>query len=135
MNPSSSNPNASKRKATGRSISPPPIKRKAQSTISKGAVASFFTPTSQKPKDRTIWNERALDDASPATLLVGRYEPEDIEEKEEDRKGRRKIAAFDFDSTLIMTSSGKKFGNEAGDWRWWDASVPTRLKKLYKEEG
>ncbi|KAI3323939.1 DNA kinase/phosphatase Pnk1 [Xylariaceae sp. AK1471] len=135
MNLPSPNSNKGKRKATERPVSPPPIKRKTQSTISKGAVASFFTPTSQKPKDRTIWSERAPDDNSPATLLVGRYEPENMEGKEEDRRKRRKIAAFDFDSTLIVTSSGKKFGNDPGDWKWWDTSVPTRLKKLYKEEG
>ncbi|KAI1812715.1 DNA kinase/phosphatase Pnk1 [Poronia punctata] len=127
--------NSSKRKATGRSISPPPVKRKTQSTISQGAVASFFTPTSQKPKDRTAWSERAPDDDSPPTLLVARFEPEKLEETDEDRRKRSKIAAFDLDSTLIVTSSGKKFGNEAGDWKWWDTSVPIRLRKLYEEEG
>ncbi|KAI1281567.1 DNA kinase/phosphatase Pnk1 [Xylaria sp. FL0933] len=121
----------SKRKANGKPISPPPVKRKAQSAISKGAVASFFTPTSQKPKDRTVWTERGQD-SSPATLLVGRFEPEAAEEK--DRTKRRKIAAFDFDSTLIVTSSGKKFGNDAADWKWWDPLVPSRLRKLYNEE-
>ncbi|KAI1214413.1 PNK3P-domain-containing protein [Annulohypoxylon truncatum] len=124
--------NTSKRKAAEKSISPPPVKRKAQSTISKGAVASFFTPTSQKPKDRTNWTERAPDDDTPPTLLVGRYEPENIGEL--DRRKRRKIAAFDLDSTLITTASGKKFGNDPGDWKWWDSSVPSRLRKLYTEE-
>ncbi|KAI1452274.1 PNK3P-domain-containing protein [Annulohypoxylon moriforme] len=120
-----------KRKATAKSISPPPVKRKAQSTISKGAVANFFTPTSQKPKDRTIWSERAPHDDTPPTLLVGRYEPENVEA---DRRKRRKIAAFDLDSTLITTASGKKFGDDPGDWKWWDSSVPSRLRKLYTEE-
>ncbi|TGJ87226.1 hypothetical protein E0Z10_g1529 [Xylaria hypoxylon] len=126
----------SKRKAADKPISPPPVKRKAQSAISKGAVASFFTPTSQKPKDRTVWTERGggVDgqDSSPATLLVGRFEPE---AEEQDRRKRRKVAAFDLDSTLIVTSSGKKFGNDPADWKWWDASVPTRLRTLYMEEG
>ncbi|KAI0909366.1 DNA kinase/phosphatase Pnk1 [Ustulina deusta] len=122
---------ASKRKATDKPISPPPVKRKAQSAISKGAVASFFTPTSQKPKDRTVWTERGRD-SSPATLLVGCFEPEAGERQ--DGRNRRKIAAFDLDSTLIVTSSGKKFGNDPADWKWWDPSVPTRLRKLYMEE-
>lgn len=56
-------------------------------------MASFFTPTSQKPKERTIWSERAPDDDTPPTLLVGRYEPEKMDES--DRRKRRKIAAFD----------------------------------------
>ncbi|KAI1369017.1 DNA kinase/phosphatase Pnk1 [Xylaria arbuscula] len=122
---------AGKRKAADRPISPPPVKRKAQSAISKGAVASFFTPTSQKPKDRTVWMERGKD-SSPATLLVGRFEPEAGEPQE--KRSRRKIAAFDLDSTLIVTSSGKKFGNDPADWKWWDPSVPTRLRKMYMEE-
>lgn len=66
----------------------------------ENAVANFFTPTSQKPKDRTTWTERAPDGSdSPPTLLVGRYEPEQIEES--DRRKRRKIAAFD----MVQTSS------------------------------
>ncbi|KAI1088728.1 PNK3P-domain-containing protein [Rostrohypoxylon terebratum] len=128
----SSSSNTSKRKATEKSISPPPIKRKAQSNLSKGAVANFFTPTSQKPKDRTTWSERAPDDDTPPTLLVGRYEPENVGDS--DRRKRRKIAAFDLDSTLITTASGKKFGDDPGDWKWWDSSIPSRLRQLYTEE-
>ena len=115
--------NASKRVAEGHdpSISPPPLKRKTQSAISskrnppvsspaserrgpwlypladtqpvESAVASFFTPTSQKPKDRTMWSERSPETGSPATLLVAKYVPEDFQEGPEPK--RRKIAAFD----------------------------------------
>ncbi|KAI0008953.1 PNK3P-domain-containing protein [Xylariaceae sp. FL0662B] len=123
---------SSKRKAIEKSISPPPLKRKAQSSISKSAVTNFFTPTSQKPKDRTIWSERAPDDDTPATLLVGRYEPEEMGDA--DRRKRRKIAAFDLDSTLVISASGKKFSDDPNDWKWWDSSVPTRLRQLYMEE-
>ncbi|RYO96191.1 hypothetical protein DL765_011672 [Monosporascus sp. GIB2] len=123
------------KRSAGKDISPPPVKRKAQSNISKGAVASFFTPTSQKPKDRTIWTERAPDEDTPETLLVGRYEPaEGGKDDQSHRVKRRKIAAFDFDSTLITTASGKTHGNDAGDWKWWDPSVPVRLRQLYHEE-
>ncbi|KAH7040208.1 polynucleotide kinase 3 phosphatase [Microdochium trichocladiopsis] len=125
-------PTPGKRKAT-QPISPPPQKRKAESSISKGAVANFFTPASQKPKDRTSWSERAPDAQSPATLLVGRYQPE-VQEEEPPVK-RRKVIAFDLDSTLITTASGKKFGDSPGDWKWWDSSVPARLRQLYTEEG
>ncbi|KAI1506693.1 polynucleotide kinase 3 phosphatase [Biscogniauxia marginata] len=125
-------PTSSKRKVSEKPVSPPPLKRKAQSAISKGAVANFFTPASQKPKDRTVWSERAPSNDTPATLLVARYEPEKPEES--DRSKRRKIAAFDLDSTLIVSASGKKFSNDPGDWKWWDPSVPTRLRQLYAEE-
>ncbi|KAI1337342.1 DNA kinase/phosphatase Pnk1 [Xylariaceae sp. FL0016] len=142
MSPPSPPPN--KRKAsTDKPISPPPVKRKARSNISKGAVASFFTPTSQKPKDRTIWSERSPNESDdiPATLLVARYEPETPPASSSSSSSspppskRRKIAAFDLDSTLITSASGKKFASDPGDWKWWDAGVPTRLRALYHDEG
>ena len=65
----------------------------------ENAVASFFTPTSQKPKDRVVWSERAPDNDTPATLLVARYEPDAAKETQgtEDTSAtkRRRIAAFD----------------------------------------
>ncbi|KAH7003060.1 polynucleotide kinase 3 phosphatase-domain-containing protein [Fusarium venenatum] len=121
-----------KRKASDAPVSPPAIKRKVQSGTTKTAIANFFTPTSQKPKDPTIWSERSPNDNDdiPATLLVGRFEPE----KKEDKKvKRRKIAAFDLDSTLISTSSGKKHASSGTDWKWWHNSVPTRLRELYQD--
>lgn len=44
------------------------------------------------------------------------------------------VAKLPQDSTLITTASGKKFGDDPGDWKWWDSSVPSRLRKLYAEE-
>lgn len=88
-------------------------------------------PASQKPKDRTIWSERAPKDDTPATLLIGRYEPEIKEDKS---VKRRKIAAFDLDSTLIKTVSGKVHSSGAEDWQWWDSRVPDRLRELYQDE-
>ncbi|KEY70530.1 hypothetical protein S7711_02690 [Stachybotrys chartarum IBT 7711] len=121
-----------KRKLTSGSVSPPPLKRKVQSGTTKNAVASFFTPASQKPKERTIWSERSPGDDAPGTLLVGRYEPENHDAK---TGLRRKLAAFDLDSTLITTSSGKKHAKGAMDWKWWDSRVPDRLRQLYNDEG
>ncbi|KAH7148322.1 polynucleotide kinase 3 phosphatase-domain-containing protein [Dactylonectria macrodidyma] len=118
----------SKRKAADAPVSPPPVKRKIQS----GTTTSFFTPSSQKPKDRTTWSERSPNDDTPATLLVGRYEPE---VKEDGAIKRRKIAAFDLDSTLVSTSSGKTHSRGASDWKWWDSCVPGRLRELYQDEG
>ncbi|PHH84995.1 hypothetical protein CDD83_1068 [Cordyceps sp. RAO-2017] len=111
---------------------PPPSKRALQSSTTKSAVANFFTPTSQKAKDRTSWSQRAHGEDLPATLLVGRYVPEGGEEGE---PPRRKIAAFDLDSTLIDTSSGKKHASNAADWKWWDSCVPGRLRELYRDQG
>lgn len=96
----------------------------------ESAVANFFKPTSQKPKDRTTWTERSPKEGSLATLLVGRYEPEQAEAK---NTKRNKIAAFDLDSTLISTASGKTHAGDATDWKWWDSQVPGRLRQLYED--
>jgi hypothetical protein len=37
------------------------------------------------------------------------------------------------DSTLVTPASGKKFGRDASDWKWWHSSVPGKLKQLYEE--
>ena len=66
----------------------------------ESAVASFFQPTSQKPKERTSWSERAPDDDTPATLLVGRYEPEGMGDADGAKRG--KIAAFDLVSLACL---------------------------------
>ncbi|KAM0255346.1 hypothetical protein ACHAQJ_005864 [Trichoderma viride] len=122
-----------KRKDPSAPVSPPPLKKAVKSATTKSAVASFFTPASQKPKDRTIWSERGPTDDVPATLLVGRYQPENKDNGSHSK--RRKIAAFDLDSTLITTSSGKKHASNATDWKWWDNTVPDRLRELYDKEG
>ncbi|CAK7563163.1 MAG: DNA kinase/phosphatase Pnk1 [Sporothrix epigloea] len=116
-------------------ISPPPTKRKVQSTVSKSVVASFFTPTSQKPAAKTsvAWEERAPAAGVPATLLVATFCPEGSRETSSTTAKRRKVAAFDLDSTLITTASGKKHAVNAADWTWWDTTVPLRLRTLYDE--
>ncbi|KND89068.1 Bifunctional polynucleotide phosphatase/kinase, partial [Tolypocladium ophioglossoides CBS 100239] len=121
-----------KRKVPDTPISPPPLKRTVQSNTTKSAVANFFTPSSQKPKDRTTWSRRGPNDEAPATLLVGRYVPEEHDDR---APRRRKIAAFDLDSTLIATSSAKKHASGAASWRWWDSGVPGKLRELYQEQG
>ncbi|KAL8770356.1 MAG: hypothetical protein Q9209_003992 [Squamulea sp. 1 TL-2023] len=109
------------------SVSPPPIKRKLESTTTKKAVAGFFTPASKKSFDCTTkWK------VINGTLLAGRYQSQESPGLDEPRTTkRRKIAAFDFDSTLISTSSGNIFAKDATDWKWWHVSVPSTLKQLY----
>ncbi|KAL6714847.1 DNA kinase/phosphatase Pnk1 [Lecanora helva] len=107
---------------TRESVSPPPTKkRKLESTTTKKAVASFFTPSSKKEPEKVTW--RIVND----TLLFAKYNPKTT--SKDDIK--RKIAGFDFDSTLIQTSSGNVFAKNATDWKWWDLSVPSRLKQLH----
>jgi bifunctional polynucleotide phosphatase/kinase len=48
-------------------------------------------------------------------------------------KKSKKVAAFDFDSTIISTVSKAKFAKDANDWCWWHGSVPGKLKVLHDE--
>lgn len=45
----------------------------------------------------------------------------------------RKIAAFDLDDTLITAAPGSKWAKSATGWKWWDVSVPAKLKKLHND--
>jgi len=68
-------------------------------TALETAVASFFTPLSKKPPEKTIWQERAPDDDTSSTLLVGRYEPDNNSDKlvfGQVAQRKPKVAAFDF---------------------------------------
>ncbi|RDA96038.1 hypothetical protein CP533_5935 [Ophiocordyceps camponoti-saundersi (nom. inval.)] len=129
-----SSSSSGKRRASNPARSPQATKRTLQSSTTKSAVNSFFTPISQKPKNATEWSSRAEEASGPPTLLVGRHTVEGGE-SETDGRDRKKIAAFDLDSTLIAPLSGKKHGTSPTDWRWWHSSVPQRLRQLYHEEG
>ncbi|KAI7889401.1 polynucleotide kinase 3 phosphatase-domain-containing protein [Mucor mucedo] len=47
--------------------------------------------------------------------------------------GKSKIAAFDLDGTLISTKSGNTYAKNEHDWKWWDPSVPQKIKSLHNE--
>ena len=103
-----------------RGVSPPPTKRKIVATATNQAVANFFKPASQKePEDISF---QTLNDS----LLVARY----LSAHAVNRPKPLKVAALDFDDTLITTKSGLKFARSEDDWRWWHPVVPTRLKEL-----
>jgi bifunctional polynucleotide phosphatase/kinase len=65
------------------------------------------------------------------SLLVGRFSTAEAAAQSA-TQAKRRIAAFDFDSTLITSASGKTFSRNANDWKWWDSSVPARLKELHQ---
>ncbi|KAI1587566.1 HisB Histidinol phosphatase [Pyrenophora tritici-repentis] len=120
----SSRPGLSKRpSSSGKDVSPPPSKRRQQSTTTNKAVANFFTPVSKKEPEKMVW--RVVKDS----LLVGRFGTAAAQSATK----RRRIAAFDFDSTLITSASGRTFSRDASDWKWWDSSVPGRLKELHND--
>lgn len=80
-----------------------------------------------------MWSERAADDATTPTLLVARYTTSEKYGATNPPSKPAKFALFDLDGTLITTASGRKFGGDPTDWKWWDPSVPTKLQELHEE--
>ncbi|OJD33593.1 polynucleotide kinase 3 phosphatase [Diplodia corticola] len=109
-------------------VSPPAVKRRQPSATTNKAVADFFKPSSQKPKPAEKISWAVVKDS----LLVGKHQAADAIPATEAAQPR-KIAIFDFDSTLIKTASGNKFARNPADWQWWHASVPTTLRRLYDQ--
>ncbi|KAI9493014.1 polynucleotide kinase 3 phosphatase-domain-containing protein [Zychaea mexicana] len=56
-----------------------------------------------------------------------------IARSKQSEPGRNKVAAFDLDSTLIKTRSGKVYPRDSGDWQWWHTSVPGTVRRLHDE--
>lgn len=106
--------------STDRDISPPQSKRRIVGTTTKSAVSNFFKPVSQKESPKVTFH------ILHETLLVARHQDANVVA----RPKPLKVAAFDFDDTLITTKSGNKFARGPDDWKWWNAAVPTQLKKL-----
>ncbi|KAK5171281.1 DNA kinase/phosphatase Pnk1 [Saxophila tyrrhenica] len=104
-------------------VSPPPSKRKLATTTTNKAVSNFFKPASEKEPEKVRIEIRH------ETLLTAQYDSA----QSKSRPKPVKIAAFDFDDTLIATKSGLKFARTEDDWKWWHASVPARLKQLDAE--
>ncbi|KAH1486678.1 hypothetical protein LV164_006543 [Aspergillus fumigatus] len=103
---------AAKRAASPtRAISPPPLKRKVESRVTKRTVASFFTPTSQKKPEKITW--RVVNNS----LVIGKYTTGPGEQPA--RREKAKVAAFDLDSTLVVTASGNTFPRDSSDWKWF----------------
>jgi bifunctional polynucleotide phosphatase/kinase len=109
--------------STDRDLSPPPTKRKLAASATNKAVANFFKPASEKEPEKV--SSKILHE----TLFIARNENAHTIA----RAKPVKIAAFDFDDTLIATKSGLKFGRGEDDWKWWHASVPARLKQLHAD--
>lgn len=106
--------------------SPPPTKRKIQSTTSQSKVANFFTPASQKPPENCKW--RTVDQS----LLIAKYEPSTTPDTATLPERRRRIAAFDLDGTIISPASGKTFSKDSSDWKFWHPLVPQKLKQAHE---
>ncbi|TKA49887.1 hypothetical protein B0A49_11299, partial [Cryomyces minteri] len=79
---------------------------------------------------------RILDGSKPENLATG---TEELLAFKELMKGAVDLSVVDRlsldtrDSTLISPASGKKFGRDALDWKWWHSSVPGTIKSLARD--
>lgn len=46
---------------------------------------------------------------------------------------REKMAAFDYDWTLVNPKDGKTFPSNIEDWVWLDPNIPEKIKKYYED--
>lgn len=70
----------------------------------------------------TPWREV---DGGSLLLLDARSSQQQEAATDASASGKRKIAGFDMDGTLIATKSGKRFAKDASDWAWLH---PTRVR-------
>ncbi|RMY30058.1 hypothetical protein D0864_16961, partial [Hortaea werneckii] len=82
-------------------------------------------PVSQKERQPGSVKFHVVQDS----VLVARYD----DAHKLQRNKPVKIAAFDFDDTLIATKSGNRFVKGSDDWKWWHHSVSTKLKQLHSD--
>jgi len=83
-------------------------------------IHSLFT----KPPKRNIDIETTMSWEEEGSIIKGRTK---------ELNHSSKIAAFDMDSTLIITKSGKRFAKDYKDWQWWHRIVPSIMISLHKE--
>jgi hypothetical protein len=110
-------------------------KRKAQASIgaffsgaTNSAAASNKVPrTASSGGKKSEWLKRG----EPLSVMVrtrGKLVGDPLETSSSTR-----VAAFDFDSTLVETRTGSPFARDADDWRVFNEHVQPKLKQLHAE--
>lgn len=46
---------------------------------------------------------------------------------------RKRIAAFDYDWTLVKPQGARRFPKDVDDWQWWSTHVPSVLQEYYEK--
>lgn len=98
--------------------------RSVSSKVSKPSKPSFSVPAGRLGElSLTQWRNHGthLITNCPPQLDINRYLH---------TQNTVKVAAFDFDGTLVDTKSGSTFPTDYKDWRWWSKDVKNKLEKL-----
>jgi bifunctional polynucleotide phosphatase/kinase len=92
------------------------------------AINDFFKPMSQRGSSTDPFKWSVVEQ----TVLHGKYHAKSDSSQLPTK--RRKIAAFDYDSTLVEKAKGKSKKVETASWIWWHRVVPKTLKELHENE-
>uniref|UniRef100_A0ABM0MWD8 Bifunctional polynucleotide phosphatase/kinase-like n=1 Tax=Saccoglossus kowalevskii TaxID=10224 RepID=A0ABM0MWD8_SACKO len=111
----------SKRKSGRMSAAAEAKKIKEQSPLWFDANWTWSEPGSKKV-ERLVNFKADAGALSPVIQLTGSGIP-----------GSKKIAAFDIDSTVIKTHSGRRFAIGSNDWQFWEDEVPDKLKEAHND--
>lgn len=126
------------------------LSQAAQWRILLKALTSNFTNIAELPKVNDYTLGLVADSIAyslskgimplPASIAILKYaekrekpQPEPIIIDQGAFRITDKIAAFDYDSTLVKTKSGNPFPANIDDWTWFRSSVPQKLIDLYKQ--
>ncbi|XP_002740993.1 uncharacterized protein F21D5.5-like [Saccoglossus kowalevskii] len=108
-----------KRKNPSTGSAPEENSVKKKKTLCK-ATWMWVDPAKKKTESKPVDFKAVTGALSPLIQLTGSGIP-----------GRKNIAAFDIDGTVIKTRSGAKFAKGPKDWQWWEDKVPSKLRDAY----
>lgn len=110
-------------------------KRKAQTSIGAffGGATNSAGASNKAPRTASSGGKRSewLKLGQPLSVMVrtrGKLVGDPLEPSSSTR-----VAAFDFDSTLVETRTGSRFSQNADDWEVFNEHVEPKLKQLHVE--